>query len=164
MAVKKNRRGKILRVPKKVSKIGTQVVLSYDNTPAKLEAMYRQRLHEIGTKMKTYLMERLDHGKRTGRKYLIKGKWHIASAPGEYPARLTGELRKSIRFEVYKTLTGPQLRVGLLKTSPAAGYGADLEDPGYRHSRPFLRRAMYERLPMIRKILGRFKTIHLQTL
>lgn len=33
---------------------------------------------------------------RTGRVYIIKGKPHVASAPGEPPAPITGRLRQSI--------------------------------------------------------------------
>ncbi len=39
-------------------------------------------------------------GPRTGRIYIIRGRPHQASAPGEPPATLTGELRQSIGHEL----------------------------------------------------------------
>lgn len=58
-----------------------------------------QALFEIG-KENVRHMENLMMGVKTGHIYKIKGNLHQASAPGEAPAILTGEVVRSLYYEV----------------------------------------------------------------
>ena len=48
---------------------------------------------------------------KTGRLYIIRKRKHRASAPGETPANITGNYRKSVGFQVNQG-TNPQLVIG----------------------------------------------------
>lgn len=54
---------------------------------------------QIGLGLKREGKRGITQGPKSGRLYIINGKLHRASAPGEYPANLTGKLKKSIDFE-----------------------------------------------------------------
>ena len=67
---------------------------------------------------------------KTGNLYLIKGRRHTASAPGETPANITGNYRKSIGFNVdgsNQLIFGNSaeyagfLEVGTLRIAPRSG-------------------------------------------
>lgn len=58
----------------------------------------------------------------TGRVYVINGKPHRASAPGEPPAVLTGELVKSATYEVVDTPQGPMAMAGSGLETGRAGW------------------------------------------
>lgn len=85
----------------------------------------------------------------SGKMYKIEGKTHQASAPGEAPTVLSGDLRASITHFVGKfggTITGivstnmeyaPKLEFGTRKMAP----------------RPFMRGTIYAALPIIYRIL-----------
>jgi phage gpG-like protein len=62
--------------------------------PRAAQAVERSVIHLTGEVQRTLA------GKRTGRSYKVSktGRLHIASAPGEPPAVLTGRLRQSIAF------------------------------------------------------------------
>ena len=74
-------------------------------------------------------------GTRTGRTYSIRGKAHVASAPGEPPAVDTGNLKNSLRV---LEVTDDYASYGT-----SADYAADLEYGSRRMAaRPFLRPAV----------------------
>jgi len=86
-------------------------------------------------------------GFRTGHVYLVPGRktHYTASAPGEYPASPTGNLRKHI-----ETLVELKTRTidGIIGTT--VDYGLILEDA----LRPWFARSLHEASPSIQKKLG----------
>lgn len=54
--------------------------------------------------------------RKTGQPFPVKdlplGKAHVASAPGDPPAMLSGDLYQSIEYEVTQTVTGPVILIG----------------------------------------------------
>lgn len=75
----------------------------------------RQAYYKIGKDLKAYAAKKIKEGPKTGIKYVIYGgfkthvffdntkrtkKIHQASAPGEFPARLSGGLIRSLGFAV----------------------------------------------------------------
>lgn len=85
-------------------------------------------------------------GRRTGRVYIIDGRRHVASAPGEPPATLYGDLRKSIThvgpFWERDILTG---EVGSdLPKANMLEYGGITSNGARILPRPFLEPVMLE--------------------
>lgn len=82
----------------------------------------RKAFYYIGNDLRRTTQESILSGPKTGRTYLIRigGRKinHTASAPGEAPANFTGNLRKSIGFEVRG---GDKLEFGSRSGPPAAG-------------------------------------------
>jgi hypothetical protein len=60
----------------------------------------RDAFFDQGSRNVRYTRKEILKRNKTGRLYMIKGKLHRASAPGEYPANLTGELRKGVDYKV----------------------------------------------------------------
>ena len=63
------------------------------------ESLARQALADIGdtlVKQGRANMDKISYG----RVYIIGGKPHIASKPGDSPNNMTGDLRKTIRYEI----------------------------------------------------------------
>ena len=63
------------------------------------EGLARQALTEIGdtlVKQGRANMDKISYG----RVYVIGGKPHIASKPGDSPNNMTGDLKKTIRYEI----------------------------------------------------------------
>lgn len=56
-------------------------------------------LKEIGHLLKITARAGIRERNKTGRVYNFRGRLHRASAPGEYPAKRTGNLGRSIDFE-----------------------------------------------------------------
>lgn len=70
---------------------------------------FRLGLKDIGGELEETAQEGIRNPPKSGRFYVLKGgRLHQASAPGEYPAERTGDLRKSIGTKV----SGLQLRFG----------------------------------------------------
>ena len=91
-------------------------------------------------------------GQRTGRTYPVPDtqQTYTASAPGEPPARRTGELARS--YQTHEPMTGtPEAYVGT--DSP---YALPLEK-GTRHMapRPHFLRTLHEQMGRIKRILAR---------
>ena len=63
------------------------------------DSLARQALKEIGDILVKQGRENMDKISY-GRVYIIGGKPHIASKPGDSPNNMTGELRKTIRYEI----------------------------------------------------------------
>lgn len=73
--------------------------------PSHVRTGIRQAFFISGKQLKAYLQDKIeDKIAKTGRLYLIRrGKKvirHRASAPGQYPAKLSGVLKRSINFHV----------------------------------------------------------------
>lgn len=60
----------------------------------------QQGLTEIGDNLVDSAQEGIKNPPATGRIYIINGRSHQSSAPGQYPANLTGKLMKSIDSKV----------------------------------------------------------------
>lgn len=80
----------------------------------------KRALHEIGSENVTFLRKIIRDKNKTGRLYIIRGKIHQASAPGEAPANLTGRLARTTGYKVRGTY---QCEFG-----DTAFYGGFLED------------------------------------
>jgi hypothetical protein len=103
------------------------------------------RLRMIGRMMKQYFNLKLE-GPRTGRIYpLPTGGFYQASAPGEYPAKKLGNLRKTLAYQVNVEPDAVCLVIG----SPME-YAQDLE---LLKGRPFLRRGIIENLDKIKQMI-----------
>lgn len=57
-------------------------------------------LHEIGRENVRYTRALILDRNKTGRVYIINGRRHQASAPGEAPANLSGRLERSVDYVV----------------------------------------------------------------
>ena len=98
-----------------------------------------------------WIVRRSFTGARHGRVYLVPGRksHYTASAPGEYPASPTGELRKHIETLVELKLTtidgivGTPVEHGLILEKKKVSEGG----------RPWLARSLNEALPFIKKRL-----------
>lgn len=118
----------------------------------KIDDMAAQRMAEACLHVQNKTKEKLS-GSRTGRTYLVPGtnRTYTASAPGEPPAVMTGQLRTSIQFRVKeggRTVSG---EVGSeLKKAVELEFGTKKIKP-----RPFLRPTFQEELPEIKNILSR---------
>ena len=60
----------------------------------------RKALFQMGRESVRHARGLITDKKKTGRIYLINGKKHQASAPGEAPANLSGSLRRSVKYVV----------------------------------------------------------------
>ena len=60
----------------------------------------RRGLLDVAPEIEKEVIRRIKSPPKTGRYYLIGGRIHQASAPGESPADLTGELADSVGSEV----------------------------------------------------------------
>ena len=69
----------------------------------------RKSFHEIGEIVGRENKRLITTGKKTGRIYNVQGRSHVASAPGEPPASITGALYKSYEYRVASWNT---MRVG----------------------------------------------------
>lgn len=95
--------------------------------------------------MKKYFNLKLQ-GPRTGRIYpLPTGGYYQASAPGEYPAKKLGDLRKTLAYRVEVDSDSVSLIIG----SPME-YAVDLE---LYKNRPFLNRGLTENLDKIKQMI-----------
>lgn len=116
-----------------------------------LDSIAGQRMTEACIHVQNKTKEKLS-GKRTGRVYRVPGtnRTYTASAPGEPPAVMTGQLRNSIQFRVKggRTVSG---EVGSeLRKAVELEFGTKKIEP-----RPFLRPTFQEELPKIKEILSR---------
>ena len=122
-----------------------------DQVVKKMDDMAAQRMAEACLHVQNKTKEKLS-GSRTGRTYRVPGtnRTYTASAPGEPPAVMLGQLRNSIQFRVKggRTVSG---EVGSkLKKAPMLEFGTKKMKP-----RPFLRPTFQEELPKIKEILSR---------
>lgn len=98
----------------------------------------RQALHKIGVENRRHARKLIRSKEKTGRLYLIHGKVHRASAPGESPANLTGQLAKSIGFKANGAYS--------MEFFAKADYAGYLEDGTSKMARrPFMERTVKDK-------------------
>ena len=103
-----------------VHKKSKSVLLDVPRQTRKRKKGIGHALHEIGVLVGRENKKIITTGKRTGRTYTIRGKRHVASAPGEAPANRTGRLVKSYDYKVSGWHT--------MKVGEEAPYAKFLED------------------------------------
>ena len=116
-----------------------------------LDNIAGQRMAEACIHVQNKTKEKLS-GKRTGRVYRVPGtkKTYTASAPGEPPAVMTGQLRTSIKYRIVGDMKVTGEVGSKLKKAPMLEFGTKKMKP-----RPFLRPTFQEELPEIKNILSR---------
>lgn len=110
-----------------------------DQMPRRTHGAIRRGLYDIGGEATSYLERRLATGPRSGRTYRLSGEirrrarkaLHKASAAGEFPAKLTGDLANSTD---YRVRAARELEVGV-----GMPYGPHLEfGTRYMDRRPLI--------------------------
>lgn len=76
------------------------VIIRTDKAYRHVRHGVRNGLSELGEILSKTAKDGITNPPKTGRYYKYKGRRHRASAPGEYPANRSGELRKSVIFIV----------------------------------------------------------------
>lgn len=113
--------------------------------PLNYHNMARQSLYSIGKEMEKVVKDGIKNPPKTGRTYRYRGRRYRASAPGQYPANRSGNLRRSVEFNV----EGKKF----VKVGTDVEYGRFLEDGTRRMARrPFLelsRKKIGNRIPTI---------------
>lgn len=112
-----------------------QVLFGLDNISKGHKRAIRTGAFDIGRRNQLDIRKNIKLGAKTGRAYRIGGKVHRASAAGEAPAQITGNLTRSATYNVRGH---KQVEFGY---GAAAHYGEYLED-GTRHmkERPNIKR------------------------
>lgn len=77
-----------------------KVVIKIQKQAGDQKKAIRKAFYEIGKRLVAATNKAILKKPKHGKTYIIKGRKHTASAPGEAPANLTGNLRKSLDFEV----------------------------------------------------------------
>lgn len=135
-----------------------------EKAAAKIEEISVQRMHDAVNLVRNTVIDNIG-GLGSGRTYenylwtdpqgrirLGRKRWkpHTASAPGDFPAKDTGELIQSIAREVEKTDKGVVGRVGTDKI-----YGPMLEfGTSKMEARPWLRKTFEETEEEVKDTLG----------
>ena len=124
---------------------------SLDQVVKKIDDMAAQRMTEACIHVQNKTKEKLS-GKRTGRVYRVPGtnRTYTASAPGEPPAVMTGQLRTSIKYRIVGDMKVTGEVGSELKKAVELEFGTKKIKP-----RPFLRPTFQEELPEIKNILSR---------
>lgn len=80
-----------------------QAFISIDNLEQATRRGIRQGFFRSGQKLRADARRNIIKGPKTGRLYRVRGRKrrHRASAPGESPANLTGNLQRSVGFQIY---------------------------------------------------------------
>lgn len=83
------------------------------NVIDKIDSVATQRMYAAAQEVRNETLKTLS-GNRTGRTYRVPGTktYYIASAPGEPPAVLTGQLRQSVKTNVYSKAKAVKGEVG----------------------------------------------------
>ena len=133
------------------------------NIKKNINEMMNMRMHEAVEYLKAKIKIKLT-GTRTGQEYYIAGIGrHIASAPGEPPARMLGKLSDSIFANVTNMQTVIEGEVGSALKVDGWLLPLILELGRYMNGfvapRPFLRSTFMEELPTLIRILKGHKNI-----
>lgn len=113
-----------------------KIFLDIGNSAQGVRRGIRQGFWALARDLRKGARDDIKQGPKTGKLYRVKGRSrrHRASAPGEAPANLTGNLRKSVGFEIKGT---ESLEFGYRDSAP---YGKFLEDGTKRMAkRPVLK-------------------------
>lgn len=81
----------------------------FDQKRRQVRAGMKLGLRTIGRRLVSTAQKGVMNPPKSGRFYIIGGRTHQASAPGEYPAERTGRLRRSINFRMP---SGTEMRFG----------------------------------------------------
>lgn len=114
-----------------------------------LDGKATQKTATIGTEVTNHIKKSMRETK-SGEEYRIPGsdKTYIASAPGEYPAIRTSQLRSGIRFKLVPESDGVAVHMG---TNVDQGIYLEGEGDGIR---PWLSKGMEEFEPRLKEVLG----------
>lgn len=111
----------------------------------KIDQAVTRGLRKSGKEVNDNIKSKLSTGSRSGRVYIVRGRAHKASAPGEYPAKMTGKLVSAQQYRV----SNKQLIFG-----NSASYSAYLEDGTTKMApRTFLKPLVEEKVGDIGKNL-----------
>lgn len=81
------------------------VYLKINKCTTDIQRGIRQGYYFLGKRLRSYASKKMLEKPKHGRTYYIKRgntyRKHIASAPWEYPANMTGKLRRSLDFAVH---------------------------------------------------------------
>lgn len=86
----------------KVTRRTKQVLIDLDKHPKVFESSMRAGLEKAGSIVVRKDVELIKNGPKTGRVYMVKGKKHRASSPGEPPANQSGRLARSAGYKVHR--------------------------------------------------------------
>jgi len=83
-----------------------RVYVHIDNLPSRTKRSIRQGFFELGKDLKQTANKEILRKPKGGRTYIVRGpsgrrRRHVASAPGETHANLTGKLRRSLGWQVH---------------------------------------------------------------
>ena len=107
-----------------------------------VEKSIHTALFEIGSENVKYAQD-LMLEKKTGRIYIIKGEEHQASAPGEAPAILSGDLQRNVDYTVRSS---KQMSFGDKSQAGKNPYGKYLEESTiHMESIPHIERTVIDR-------------------
>ena len=113
-----------------------------------IDGTIEQKLDILGPVLVEKVRDKISQ-RGTGREYKIFGKIHIASAPGQPPVIMTGDLHGSIGHEVQKALFLINLLIGSWSDHAVAmEFGKDATE-----ARPWLGVTLKENTAMIEKFL-----------
>lgn len=115
----------------KEGRYNNEVFIKIDGLSASLKKAIHEQLFEIG-QSHVVRTKHLIFKRKTGRIYVINGKFHQASAPYEPPANLTGALAANVDYVVRGA---SELEFGDKKQPGKAPYGLFLEK-GTRKMKP----------------------------
>ena len=104
-----------------------KTLIEIGKSSKKIEKGIRNAFYEIGKENQRYLQRRILAKDKTGKIYPYKGGSHRASAPGEFPANRSGNLRKSVGYVLQGSSS--------LEFGVEAEYGKYLEE-GTKHIKP----------------------------
>lgn len=126
-----------------------------------------KKVTRIGTEVTNHIKQEM-RKKKSGEEYPIPGtgstgangrtepgskKTYIASAPGEYPAIRTGQLRSEVKFKVHNESDGVAVSMGTNVLQGIVLEGTE-ERPGIR---PWLSKALEELDPRISQVLEKWE-------
>lgn len=104
------------------------------NVKRRTDKGLNRSLYAIGKDYQETFVGEVRNGVKTGRIYIIRGRLHQASAPGETPANITGNYARSVGYGI----SGRRMRFG-----NSAYYAGFLEEGTTRmEPRPGLRNAI----------------------
>lgn len=119
-----------------------QLMQELADLPEKANASIARTMNFVAQSTAQRARNKITTGMRSGHTYIIDGKVHQASAPGEAPASLSGALAQSIRFTKMTDTPGSFATAGSdLSYAPMLEFGGFSTFEGevvYVEARPFL--------------------------
>lgn len=84
----------------KASPEAHKVIAEVKDIKRKHKKALRSAMHDIGRKSQKDVRKNIALGRKSGRLYKVGGRVHRSSAPGEAPAFLSGDLSRSVKYDV----------------------------------------------------------------